>query len=150
MKKNIWEWIVYFILFIWQILQNLIGIGFWVYFKLRGDLETIVKNKYSKVYRSKYMSGGISLGCFAFVSDYLAKRETVIAHEQGHFVQSKILGCLYLFVIGLPSLLNASFDFTECYYSWYTESWANFAAGLGVDKNCRLYFKNRKEKGALD
>lgn len=48
MKKNFLEWIAYFFLFIWQFLQNLIGIGFLVYFKLRGDLETIVTNKYSK------------------------------------------------------------------------------------------------------
>lgn len=147
MKKNIWEWIVYFILFIWQILQNLIGIGFWIYFKLRGDLETIVKNKYSKVYRSKYMSGGISLGSFAFVSDNLAKKETAVRHEQGHMWDSKVMGPLYIFIVGIPSLLNAVNGFTKCYYDFYCEAWANKHAGLGLDKNCRLYIK---EKGALD
>ena len=147
MKKNVLEWVVYFILFIWQILQNLVGLGFWIYFKLRGDLEIIVNNKYSKVYRSKYMSGGISLGSFAFVSDNLAKRETAVRHEIGHMHDSKVMGPFYVFVIGIPSLLNASFDFTECYYSFYTEKLANHWAGIGVDKNCRLYIK---EKGALD
>jgi hypothetical protein len=147
MKKNFWEWVAYIVLFIWQILQNLIGIGFWVYFKIRGDLETIVKNKYSKVYRSKYMSGGISLGAFAFVSNNLAKKETAIRHEQGHMWDSKVMGPLYLFIVGIPSLLNAAFDFTECYYSFYCERWANQHAGIGVDKNCRLYIK---DKGALD
>ena len=146
MKKNIWEWIVYFIQFIWQLIQTLIGIGFLVYFKLRGDLETIVKNKYSKVYRSKYMSGGISLGCFAFVSDGLAKKETAVRHEQGHMHDSKTMGPFYLFVIGIPSLLNASFNFTKCYYDFYPEVRANRFGGVGVDKNCRLYIK---ERGAL-
>ena len=147
MKKNFFEWIVYFILFIWQILQNLIGIGFWVYFKLRGDLETIVTNKYSKVYRSKYMSGGISLGSFAFVSNNLAKKETAVRHEQGHMWDSKVMGPLYVLIVGLPSLLNAAFDFTKCYYDFFCERWANRHGGVGVDKNCHLYIK---EKGALD
>jgi len=147
MKKNFFEWIVYFILFIWQILQNLIGIGFWIYFKLRGDLETIVTNKYSKVYRSKYMSGGISLGSFAFVSNNLAKKETAVRHEQGHMWDSKVMGPLYVLIVGLPSLLNAAFDFTKCYYHFYTEALANKHAGLGLDKNCHLYIK---ERGALN
>lgn len=147
MKKNFFEWIAYVILFVWQILQNLVGAVMWLYFKIRGDIETIVTNKYSKVYRSKYMSGGISLGCFAFVSNNLAKKETAIRHEQGHMHDSKTMGPLYLLIIGLPSLLNAAFDFTECYYSFYTEVRANRFGGVGVDKNCRLYIK---EKGALD
>jgi hypothetical protein len=32
----------------------------------------------------------------------------------------------------------------KCYYSFYTEAWANKNAGLGVDKHCRLYIKNKK------
>lgn len=149
MKKNFFEWIVYFLLFIWQILQNLIGIGFWLYFKLRGDLETIVTNKYSKVYRSKYMWGGISLGSFAFVSNNLAKKETSIRHEQGHFFQSKLLGIFYLPTVGISSLIHAwLYDPKKsCYYNFWCEAWANKHAGVGVDKNCHLYIK---EKGALD
>ena len=147
MKKNFFEWIVYFILFIWQILQNLIGIGFWVYFKLRGDLEVIVNNKYSKVYRSKFMRGGISLGSFAFLSNTLSKRETTVRHEQGHMWDSKVMGPLYVFIVGIPSILNAALNFTKCYYDFYCEAWANKHAGVGLDKNCRLYIKKR---GALD
>lgn len=144
MKKNFFEWIAYFILFIWQILQNLIGIGFWVYFKLRGDIETIVRNKYSRVYRSKYMAGGISLGNFAFVSNNLAKKETAVRHEQGHMWDSKVMGPLYLFIVGIPSILNAAFKFTKCYYSFYTEARANRFGGVGVDKNCHLYIKEKR------
>ena len=147
MKKHFFEWIAYFILFIWQILQNLIGIGFWVYFKLRGDVETIVRNKYSRVYRSKHMVGGISLGNFAFVSNNLAKKETAVRHEQGHMWDSKVMGPLYLFIVGIPSILNAAFKFTKCYYFWFPEVWANKHAKLGVDTLCRLYLK---ERGALD
>ena len=143
MKKNFFEWIAYVILFIWQILQNMAGIGMWLNFRMRGDVEAIVKNKYSTVYRSKFMRGGISLGSFAFVSNSMAKKETVVRHEQGHMWDSKVMGPLYLFIVGLPSLLNAAFNFTECYYLFFCERWANKHSGLGLDKNCRLYIKDR-------
>ena len=145
MKKNFLEWIAYILLFIWQILQNIVGFIMWAYFKICGDVEPIVKNKYSRVYRSKYMSGGISLGCFAFVSNYSSTKKEVVMHEQGHMVDSKILGPLYLLIIGLPSLLNAAFEFTKCYYSFYCEALANWHAGLGVDENCRLYIKEEDQ-----
>ena len=141
MKKNFFEWIAYILLFIWQIPQNIIGFVMWLYFKICGDVEVIVDNKYSKVYKSKHMLGGISLGCFAFVSDILAESEVSVMHEEGHMVDSKILGIGYLLIIGLPSLLNAAFGFTKCYYSFFCEALANWHAGLGVDENCRLYIK---------
>ena len=88
------------------------------------------------------MSGGISLGPIAYVSE--RSGEETIAHEtDGHTVQSKILGPLYLLVIGIESFLWASFyDYKKhCYYDFYTESWANRCAGLTVDDKCRLRFK---------
>ena len=90
------------------------------------------------------MNGGISLGNFIFLSKYSAQRETAIAHEYGHTVDSHIMGPLYLILIGLPSILNAWLHITDCYYSWYPERWANKHAGLGVDSRCRLYFLDKK------
>lgn len=145
MKKNFLEWIAYILLFVWQILQNVSGLLMWLYFKFRGHVETIVKNKYSRVYKSRYMRGGISLGCFAFVSDISAERPTMVLHEQGHMWDSKVMGPLYLVIVGVPSILNAIFHFTKCYYFWPPEVWANKHAGVGVDSSCRLYIK---EKGA--
>lgn len=146
MKKNFFEWIAYVILFIWQILQNIIGVVMWLYFKIRGDVRVVVNNKYSKVYTSEYMSGGISLGCFAFVGCYYSNTEEVRRHEQGHMVDSKIMGPLYLLIVGLPSILNAAFGFTKCYYDFFCERWANKHSGLGVDENCRLYIKENKKE----
>ena len=141
MGKNFFEWIAYVLLFIWQLPQNMVGFIMWLYFKIAGDLETIVNNKYSKVYRSKYMSGGISLGCFAFVSNYSSKKQEVVMHEQGHMWDSKVMGPLYLLIVGLPSLLNAGFGFTKCYYDFFCEAWANRHAGLYADENCILRIK---------
>ena len=59
-----------------------------------------------------------------------------IKHEYGHTLQSKILGPLYLFVIGLPSLIWAGCfeDYRKenkiSYYDFYTEKWADKLGGV--------------------
>ena len=145
MKKNFFEWIAYVFLFIWQLPQNIAGFFMWLFFKMRGDVVKIDATKWSTAYKSKYMSGGISLGMFCFLSEYGATQKTSIAHElKGHTVDSRIMGPLYLFIVGIPSILNAAFDFTKCYYDWYPEKWANKHAGLEVDTYCKLKFKEEE------
>lgn len=89
----------------------------------------------------------VSLGIFVFVTkepyfyDKLKNEYTIdelfqrlLVHEYGHTIQSLILGPLYLIVIGIPSML---WGFLPClnterrtksisYFSFFTESWANF------------------------
>ena len=54
----------------------------------------------------------------------------MIMHEYGHTLQSKMLGPLYLIVIGLPSLIWAWLYgpvipwSKNGYYVFYTEKWA--------------------------
>lgn len=134
--KKILNAILFTLSFIWQAPQSLIGLFMLIYFKLRGNVELLSYRKLCFCYKSKYMSGGISLGNFAFVSEYSSKNEATIAHEQlGHTWDSKLMGPLYLLIIGLPSILNAAFDFTECYYDFFTEKLANFHAGVIVRTN---------------
>ena len=90
---------------------------------------------------------GKHLGNFAFVSPRLAKKSADVAHEQeGHTWDSKLFGPLYLFVIGLPSLIHASMNNYECYFDFYTERWANKHADVEVlktaDGRCFLSKKN--------
>ena len=101
-----------------------------------GKLKFISYKKFCFAFESDIMSGGISLGTFAFVSSYNARRPLIVRHEQeGHTTDSKIWGPLYLLVIGLPSLLWAIFgDSRKCYYDFYTERWANNHAGLKAIK----------------
>lgn len=130
--------LVQFILILWQLPQCVIGL---LMLPFLGKLELVGKRNYAWAFKSKKMMGGISLGCFIFLDTYTSKRETAIAHElDGHTKDSKMWGPLYLFVIGLPSILNAWIGFTDCYYDFFTERWANKHAGLGVDTKCRLYF----------
>lgn len=127
------------LLFIWQLPQNLVAVVMMLFL---GKRVVVDKTDWCTCYKGEHMSGGISLGSFAFVSPYLSTKPEAIAHElKGHTYQSRILGPLYLIVIGLPSLLNAWIGFTDCYYDWWTEKWANNCAGLTTNEYCGLIFK---------
>lgn len=136
-KHNVWYWIVFGLLTVWQLPQFLVAL---VMMPFLGKLDVCADGHYNICFRGEKMKGGISLGPFAFVSKYSSK--TTICHEfDGHTVDSKWMGPLYLFIVGIPSILNAWLGFTKCYYDFYPEKWANKHAGLGVNKNCYLYFK---------
>lgn len=76
------------------------------------------------------MKGAITLGNYVFVGLNSEYRETV-KHELGHTIQSKILGPLYLIIIGIPSITYCSLRRLfpslrrKNYYNFYTERWAN-------------------------
>lgn len=118
--------------FLWQLPQNIVAL---IMFPFLGKKKLIKHDYQCYVFECSKMNGGISLGNFIFLNKNLSKKEAVILHEYGHVKQSRILGWLYLIVIGIPSLANAVVGFTDCYYSWYTESWANKLMGLKVIKN---------------
>ena len=150
--KKVLNALLFILSFIWQLPQSIVGLIMLIYFKLMGGAKLISYKKLCFAFDAKLMRGGISLGNFAFLSPTLAKNEATIAHEQlGHTVQSKILGPLYLLIIGLPSLIHAALNNYSCYYDFYTESWANKCANLDVIINkwgrCELAMKD-KEKAA--
>lgn len=127
--------------FIWQLPQNLIAL---LMLPFMGKMKLVRFELFTFAFECSKMKGGISLGNFIFLSPILAEKEAYIRHEYGHVRQSHMLGWLYLLIIGLPSLLNALFNFTKCYYSWYTESWANKLAGVKAGKNqysCYIYIQ---------
>lgn len=120
------------LLYVWQLPQNLLGLLFLLFLR---PVEEVRDTGYAKVYRSRRMSGGISLGQYAFVSMVSARDEKAILHEGvGHPRQSRILGPLYLIVIGLPSLLWAWLGDMiapgKSYYWFYTERWADRLGGV--------------------
>lgn len=117
---------------LWQLPQNLCGV---IYKSAsKNNRISVVENEDSRsvgaeVYLQKSL-GGVTLGKYIFINQDYTDKEAVIKHECGHVKQSKILGPLYLIVIGLPSLLHAWFihDYiceNPNYYHWYTEKWAN-------------------------
>ena len=72
---------------------------------------------------------------FIFVTKHTGEdlKRMITVHEYGHTIQSLILGPLYLFVIGAPSLLWAGIPAfgrmrrrrQMSYYRFYPERWAN-------------------------
>jgi hypothetical protein len=132
------------ILWIWQIPQNIGGL---ILLLIMGYDKVLTAPNGNKVYFSKKMSGGISLGRYSIIDDYYIRKcksdmeilnLDVTKHEAlGHGTQSRWLGPFYLFVIGIPSIVWASiypskrFPYTKNgYYVFYTEKWADKLAGI--------------------
>ena len=115
---------------LWTLPQNIIGfIGYMI-------LRKGYKYKYNDAFIIEVLNkdGSVSLGYFIFVAN--ATNEETIKHEYGHTLQSKKLGWLYLFIIGIPSIIWAScFEVYRkkhniSYYAFYTERWANKLGGV--------------------
>lgn len=140
-KRNFGWWCIFMLLFIWQLPQNIIAVFMLPFL---GKLELIACRNYAFCFIGEKMQGGISLGNFIYVSKSLSKYETHIAHElDGHTVDSKYFGPLYLFIIGIPSICWAGFRDTKKhpnYYEFYTERWANKHAKLKVIKRNNSYY----------
>lgn len=131
--KKILNIIISILLIIWQLPQTLVGL---IMLPFLGSIKKIEHRNHCIGFCGEKMRGGISLGCIAIVSRSSSRYPETIAHEMdGHTVDSKIFGPLYLLVIGIPSLLWAWLrDTTKHpnYYAFYTERWANRHAGLEV------------------
>ena len=130
MIKLIMNYIMNLILFIWQLPQHLLAILYIGYLVMMcKDLGVDSRYKQAIVIPC-VMRGAVTLGCYVFVGLNSEYRKTV-KHELGHTIQSKILGPLYLIVIGIPSItycgLRRIFPSLrkKNYYDFYTEKWAN-------------------------
>lgn len=125
------------LLWLWQLPQNIIGgicsikaERYQYYYMKDGNLAT--------VYFKKWFRSGVSLGdtiiidsVYYNITDWALYK--CIGHEYGHQRQSKILGPLYLIIIGLPSLLGniifRVFKINHKYY--YKQPWEAWADKLG-------------------
>ena len=125
--RMLWETVLY----LWQLPQNLLGLMFLL--ALRPEMR-LNDSGLAIVYRSRRMRGGISLGRYVFLSWVQAGDRSTVFHELGHCRQSRMLGPLYLIVIGLPSLLWAWLGDRiapdKSYYWFYTEKWADRLGGV--------------------
>ena len=130
MMKLIMKYIRNLILFIWQLPQHIIALIYFGYLVMMcKDLGVDSRYKQATVIPC-IMRGAVTLGDYVFVGLTSEYRKTV-KHELGHTIQSKILGPLYLIVIGIPSItycgLRRLFPSLrkKNYYNFYTEKWAN-------------------------
>ena len=130
MMKLIMKYIMNIILFIWQLPQHIVAIIYFGYLVMMcKDLGVDSRYKQAIVIPC-IMRGAVTLGNYVFVGLNSKYRE-IVKHELGHTIQSKILGPLYLIVIGIPSItycgLRRVFPSLrkKIYYDFYTERWAN-------------------------
>ena len=131
MMKLIMKYIMNLILFIWQLPQHIVAFIYFGYLVMMcKDLGVDSRYKQAIVI-SCIMRGAITLGDYVFVGLNSEYKETV-KHELGHTIQSKILGPLYLIIIGIPSItycgLRRLFPSLrkKNYYNFYTEKTANY------------------------
>lgn len=117
--------------YVWQLPQNLLGV-LWKNVKKESIIIDISNDDLRSVEAKGYLmkaGGAVTLGQYVFISQTYQDQSAVIRHECGHVKQSKILGPLYLLVIGIPSLLHAwlngyihcCVNHKEGYYHFYTE-----------------------------
>lgn len=115
------------LLYIWQLPQNLLGLLFLLI--LTG--ETRHRLGIIRFYFLDSFPGGITLGEYIIVG---TRQQLAVRHEFGHVRQSRMLGWLYLIVIGLPSVLWAWLGDRiapgKSYYWFYTERWAARLGGV--------------------
>ena len=131
MMKLIMKYIRNLILFIWQLPQHIVALIYFGYLVMMcKDLGVDSRYKQAIVIPC-VMRGAVTLGNYVFVGLNSEYKKTV-KHELGHTIQSKILGPLYLIVIGIPSItycgLRRLFPSLrkKNYYNFYTEKTANY------------------------
>ena len=93
----------FFMEYIWQLPQNILGS---LYKEYISD-NIITRVNYDATDYECYLTnsgGGLTLGRFIFVNQHFVDLEETILHEIGHVKQSRILGPLYLIIIGIPSI----------------------------------------------
>lgn len=114
-----------FLLWIWQLPQNLLGLL--LSLALKGRTNVVIHFGGVKYHIIGGFPGGLSLGHYIFLRCGYMENPDSWKHEYGHSRQSAILGALYLPIIGLPSLLWAALYRPEkgSYYGFYTERWAD-------------------------
>lgn len=128
----------FFIEYIWQLPQNLLGM---LYKDCISD-DIITRVNCDATDYECYLTrngGGVTLGRYIFINQNYKDLSNVILHEIGHTKQSRMLGPLYLIIIGIPSISWAGLRRLIPalkkinYYSLYTENWANKLMGLNKE-----------------
>jgi len=127
------------ILWLWQLPQIILGLAFLAFVRVRYGEIRVERYKTSWVFRYSQRSRliwGISLGPIIILGPPKYHGEQTVRHEYGHSRQSKMLGPLYLILVGVVSASRAGWSYftgrgtTEWYYGGYPERWADRLGGV--------------------
>ena len=118
------------VLFLWELPQNILGVANLLIHAVHGSIMERSLER-SRMF-IKVRSGAVSLGFFIFWSDignelFLLDERNKL-HEFGHSVQSRILGPLYLLVVGIPSVSRVAY--AHRYYARQGMRWTGYYEGF--------------------
>ena len=100
----------YILCFTWGLPQAIVGSMLYLVRKIRYPKANISFYNYGTImFKSDKFDSGMSLAPFLFILDYDVdvddgRQSRMEMHEFGHVKQSLILGPLYLFAVGIPSI----------------------------------------------
>jgi hypothetical protein len=119
---------------LWELPQNCLGLVLYMLLKSLGTVHRLSIER-KRLFIAAPIS--ISLGWFIFHEEAKqGKPDRIKEHEWGHSVQSRLLGPLYLVVVGLPSVTRA------LYALWfrrrYRSEWPHYFDGFPEDWADRL------------
>ena len=129
--KHLLRFIKGLLLFVWQFPQCLVGLGV-ILFYILARKEIRYKDGIAVV--KQFPAGGVSLGEYIILHETCDDEETRM-HELGHRKQSRMLGPLYLLVVGLPSvclclMAKKSYKINSTYFKHFPENWADKLGGV--------------------
>lgn len=114
----------------WGLPQNLVGLGFFLFYRLRGCPHFSYQGAVVTIWTNH--TGSMSMGRYLFLEpSWTPKDHDLLAHEYGHTIQSLFFGPLYLLTVGLPSVL-----------------WAGLPCFRNMRRKGRSYYSVYPEKGA--
>ena len=140
--RGILRWSGGTLLFVWELPQNVLGL---INLHRQWRRNMIANAAFERVRWFIQLKDGqpISLGLFLFWADersrYVTEAEVNRLHEYGHSIQSRLLGPLYLPLIGIPSVMRALYAIWyrrhhghgwHGFYDGFPESWADRLAGV--------------------
>ena len=91
----------------WELPQNILGLILLIFYRSGSVIEKY--NGRFLIFNNKFV-GGLSLGYFIYCQ---TKNNNLVSHEYGHTYQSRVLGPLYLMLIGLPSIIWCKFIYPK-------------------------------------
>lgn len=129
------------VLALWELPQNVLGLSLYVLERARGG---VVEARFERERWVVETDGrAISLGLFVFWSRRSNRwhdlDERNRDHEYGHSIQSRLLGPLYLPVVGVTSSARAAYALVyrelrgkkwDRYYDGFPEDWADRLGGV--------------------
>lgn len=130
-----------FLLYIWQLPQNLIGLILIGLTKAKKHTALFGDQKinYYIANKTRFQWSGVSLGNYIVFANTKSATNNSIKHEHGHQIQSTWYGLLYLIIIGIPSFCGNIYD-RSYHIGWktsdrlkwyYSQPWEKQADQLG-------------------